>query len=534
MKYIFILFLLLGVSLELFAQQPSKFSYQFRVITNANLIVSQQKVSVRVNILQGNINGNSVYEEIHQVTTNLDGLGSIQIGGGASNFGDFSKINWSLGNYFIKTETDPNGGSNYTLINSNQLLSVPFALYAENVIGTKGEKGDIGNAGPQGLQGDTGLPGVVGPKGFIGNSGEAGIKGVQGDVGIKGEQGTSVFSTGVNKGDMFYWDGTSWQLIPIGSNGMKLMYCDTTLTWSNGFCKGKISSIDCDSFKQIGNFYSEISSSGIIKIPYFGGNGGFIEKQSINSNDILGLTATLNATLLKNGSDTLEFKINGIPSNFGTASFNFTILNHTCTFKLNVRPSKGYGEDINDVSGWTYKTVYIGTQQWMESNLKTYKYNDGSVIMNSYSWKYKDTCYYASLSTAFSNGQFLYNWYAVSPKLNGNRNVCPVGWHVPSSNEWTVLIDYLGKDSAGVKMKRLDFWKWSKRPTNSSLFTGIPYGCKDPAGTHKWEKTSALWWCSDDINLIPPKSFNLTDIMDGSSFGNFDKNYLLSIRCIKD
>ncbi len=511
MKYIFFLFLLLGVSLELFAQQPSKFSYQFRVINNANLIVSQQKVSVRVNILQGNINGNSVYEEIHQVTTNLDGLGSIQIGGGASNFGDFSKINWSLGNYFIKTETDPNGGSNYTLLNSNQLLSVPFALFAENVLGSKGEKGDIGNAGPQGLPGDTGLPGVVGPKGIIGNSGDAGIKGVQGDVGIKGEQGTSVFSTGVNKGDMFYWNGTNWQLIPIGSNGMKLMYCDTTLTWSNGFCKGKISSIDCGSFKQIGNFYSEISSSGIIKIPYFGGNGGFIENQSINSIDVLGLTATLDATFLKNGSDTLVFKINGIPLNFGTASFNFTILNHTCAFKLNVRPSKGYGEDIKDVDVWpnTYKTVYIGTQQWMQSNLKAYKYNDGSEIMN---WKYKDSCDYAILSTAFSNGQFLYNWYAVSPKFNGNRNVCPVGWHVPSSNEWTVLLDYLGKN-----------------PTAKTLFNAIKYGCKDPAGVQKWEKTTAIWWCSDEETQTTAKFMN-----DLAGFGGFDKHYFLSIRCIKD
>jgi uncharacterized protein (TIGR02145 family) len=520
MKYIFILFLLLGVSLELFAQQPSKFSYQFRVITNANLIVSQQKVSVRVNILQGNINGNSVYEEIHQVTTNLDGLGSIQIGGGASNFGDFSKINWSLGNYFIKTETDPNGGSNYTLLNSNQLLSVPFALFAENVLGSKGEKGDIGNAGPQGLPGDTGLPGVVGPKGIIGNSGDAGIKGVQGDVGIKGEQGTSVFSTGVNKGDMFYWNGTSWQMIPIGSNEMKLSYCDSVPTWLDSEMKcplpiGKIASIDCNSAKLVGHLGLGVSSTASISIPVIGEKAGVLNLDVIGSKvskGVLGLTLNIGGGLIKKGNDNIVCGLDGIPTSSGTATFTILVEGKTCNINVPVNPYKGYAENIKDIDGNDYKTIYIGAQQWMASNLNVSRNRDGSAIP-----KFS------------SNGKYgkLY-WYYY-------ENVCPSGWHVPNLTEWDILFTYLGgKDIAGGKMKEVGTLNWNSPntgATNTSLFTALPAGYRlgnniveTNNGAYFWslESSTSIFISNQDKNVSYYNQFNVVS------------NPAFSIRCIKD
>jgi hypothetical protein len=82
----------------------------------------------------------SVYIETHSVNTNANGLVSLEIGGGNPASGTFTGIDWSFGMYFIKNETDPNGGTNYTISGTSQLLAVPFAMYAK-----KAENGFSGN-----------------------------------------------------------------------------------------------------------------------------------------------------------------------------------------------------------------------------------------------------------------------------------------------------------------------------------------------------------------------------------------------------
>ncbi len=112
-----------------FAQAPQKFSYQAVVRNESNTLV-RGTVGVRVSILQGGVNGPVVYQETHTTTTNINGLMTLEIGGGAVLSGDFASIDWADGPYFLKTETDPNGGTNYTIEGTQQLLSVPYALYA--------------------------------------------------------------------------------------------------------------------------------------------------------------------------------------------------------------------------------------------------------------------------------------------------------------------------------------------------------------------------------------------------------------------
>jgi hypothetical protein len=82
--------------------------------------------------LQGSTTGNSVYTETQSPTTNTNGLIAIEIGTGTLVNGSFANIDWANGPYFVKTETDPNGGSNYNLTGTSQFLSVPYALYAKN------------------------------------------------------------------------------------------------------------------------------------------------------------------------------------------------------------------------------------------------------------------------------------------------------------------------------------------------------------------------------------------------------------------
>lgn len=114
------------------AQAPQRMSYQAVVRNASGNLVANANVGIRISILQGSASGTAVYIETHTVTTNENGLATLQIGGGNVQSGNFSTINWGNGTYFIQTETDPNGGSNYSISGTSQLLSVPYALYAEN------------------------------------------------------------------------------------------------------------------------------------------------------------------------------------------------------------------------------------------------------------------------------------------------------------------------------------------------------------------------------------------------------------------
>ena len=132
MKKITTLFVLLLVCvMSLWAQSPESFSYQAVVRNQANQLVANAQVGVRVSILQHNADGSSVFIESHTVTSNANGLITIQIGGGQTVLGNLSDLNWAEGPYFLKTEIDPDGGVNYTITSTQQLLSVPYALYAK-------------------------------------------------------------------------------------------------------------------------------------------------------------------------------------------------------------------------------------------------------------------------------------------------------------------------------------------------------------------------------------------------------------------
>lgn len=125
-----VVFILLFLSMQLFSQSPGKMSYQ-AVIRNSNdQLLKNQEVGMQISILQGSVDGTVVYSETQFPTSNLNGLVCLVIGEGTIVSGSFSSIDWSNGPFFIKTETDPTGGSAYTITSINQLLSVPYALHA--------------------------------------------------------------------------------------------------------------------------------------------------------------------------------------------------------------------------------------------------------------------------------------------------------------------------------------------------------------------------------------------------------------------
>ncbi|MBB5436584.1 hypothetical protein HDC92_000248 [Pedobacter sp. AK017] len=154
------------------------------VARNTNgTVLSSQAVKVKISVLGGNPNGPVQYMEEHALNTNALGLFTLQIGKGTALTGTFAAIPWQNANQYAKVEMAITGG-NYVALGTNQLMSVPFALFA--AAGTPGPQGAIGPAGPIGPQGMVGPIGPVGAQGAVGPAGPAGPQGAQGPVGANG------------------------------------------------------------------------------------------------------------------------------------------------------------------------------------------------------------------------------------------------------------------------------------------------------------------------------------------------------------
>ena len=138
MKKLIIFFAVLFLTVAGWAQSPEKMSYQAVIRNASNQLVTNQLISMKISILKASPAGTAVYIETQSPTSNSNGLISIEIGGGVVQSGTFSSINWADGNYFIKTETDPTGGSDYSVSGTSQLLSVPYAFYAKTAGSTVG------------------------------------------------------------------------------------------------------------------------------------------------------------------------------------------------------------------------------------------------------------------------------------------------------------------------------------------------------------------------------------------------------------
>lgn len=180
------------------AQSPQGFNYQAVLRDADGVVLSNENVVLRLDLIQGETKGPIVFFEIYDVQTNRLGLVNLHVG--SQNTEAFNNIDWAQGPYFIKISL------NGLPMGTSPLLSVPYALYAENggEPGPQGEQGPIGPAGPQGPQGEQGNPGQQGPQGETGPQGpqgEPGEPGPQGDPGtIHWTDGTGNVTTDVDVG----------------------------------------------------------------------------------------------------------------------------------------------------------------------------------------------------------------------------------------------------------------------------------------------------------------------------------------------
>ena len=131
------------ITLSSLGQAPESFNYQAVVRNAGNIILNNQAVGLRMTIQQGSIGGTTVYSETFSPTTNAYGLVNLQIGNGTVVSGTFANIDWSAGPYFMETAVDVTGGTNYSVMGTSQLMSVPYALYAKTSGNGQGPSGGL-------------------------------------------------------------------------------------------------------------------------------------------------------------------------------------------------------------------------------------------------------------------------------------------------------------------------------------------------------------------------------------------------------
>jgi uncharacterized protein (TIGR02145 family) len=195
---------------------------------------------------------------------------------------------------------------------------------------------------------------------------------------------------------------------------------------------------------------------------------------------------------------------------------------------------------VTDIDGNVYRTVRIGSQEWMAENLKTTSYRNGDAIANvsdNNSWFNLTTGAYCNYNNdenyVATYGRF-YNWYAV----NDGRNLAPAGWHVSTDADWAALITYLGGEAvAGGYLKEAGTTHWSSPntgATNESGFTALPGGYRNPDGPSNHIGNIGFWWTAtvDNTNKAWRLTMRYFDIaVERNSY------YMMggmSVRCVKD
>ena len=312
-----------------------------------------------------------------------------------------------------------------------------------------------------------------------------------------------------------------------------------------------ISYLDCNSINVNQGSAENITQGDIVdfrfSMVYQGGNGKTFIDKSFSSINVLGLTAYLAGGTISNGEGYLNFRVTGTPLNGGKAILPLRFGGRSCNFEVDVKQLEiRQGQPITDKDGNSYKTVYIGTQQWMAENLKTSKYNDGTsipFITDNMQWESNTTGAWAYYNNdAANNAKYgkLYNWYAVSKTTNGNKNICLTGWHVPTDAEWTVLTDYLGGASvAGGKLKEVGTTNWNSpntEATNVSLFTGRPGGYRNGSGYYSSIGSYGNWWSSTEYGSDGAwfRSLSNGDGGVASYYDGFNLRLGFSVRCLRD
>lgn len=631
-RIMFILIIMLSVLLVK-AQAPQAMNYQAVARDSFGNILPNQPIGIRISILSDTVNGLAVYKETFNVITNALGLFSLHLGQGSPVMGTFAAINWAAGIYFIKVEIDINGGNSYTLAGISQMLTVPYAMYA--------------NAAGFPRMTDEEREAIINP-----------------------QEGMIIYNLtsgclNIRRSDSWYQD-CSFECIPqptAPNAGMDISGCGDSIVqlsantpvrgtglWSviNG-TGGNFSDIHDPHAQfsghfsqdyilqwQIYNYCNTLNDEIIVHLlrldtadagqdqalyafnttlqgntpePGYQGNWSIINGQGGNFSDFtnpltqfqgdLGkiytlrwtiwspcdtsyddvvisfcpthipadagadITITLGTSCLLQGNIPWENNtgvwtiVNGSGGSFVDQTMYNTVFNglplttYTLRWTITSICDTSYDDvSVTTASLWVcgdsitygeqlYHTVLIGTQCWMKENL-----NIGTMIggysdqtNNGIIEKY---CYNNNPLKCDDYGA-LYQWneaMGYNNLTNNIQGICPSGFHVPSNENWELLVNYLGGASvAGGKMKETGFAHWyspNNGATNESGFTALGAGRLVSNGVFEDIMYYAFIWSSTGELSGDSWARNMNCIASGIYTLLDWQWYGYSVRCIKD
>ena len=472
------------------AQAPQKIAYQAVARNASGTVLPNQTVTLRFSLRNASSNGTIVYQETQTATTSNIGLFNVNIGEGTVSAGTFAGIDWSNGAKFMQVELDPQGGNAFIDMGTQQMLSVPYALYAEN-----------------------GIP------------------------------------DGTTTNQLIYWNGSSWVTLNPGTSGQTLTLCNGTLTWtSNGLCpgNGSITVLNCAAAVYNGNLFAGTPASGVsCVVPYTGGNGASYAGQTVNSTGVTGLTATLTAGSFSSGSGTVTYTISGTPSGSGTASFALNLGGQSCTLTRTVTASLNSLYPAGSVFCGTGPSAVVDVlnpitgKTWMDRNLGAIQvataYNDALSYGSLYQWGRRSDGHQCRTSPTTNipsstpqppHGDYILpggnpaDWLSPSNNnlwqgVNGINNPCPEGYRIPTEAEWNEEYqNWSSLDGYGAFASPL------KLPA-----AGIRSSIVGSSGNTGYYWSSTL----NPINLSFPHILTTS-----GQISSYIRSYGLSVRCIKN
>ena len=552
MKRIYSILVAILLSSTVFAQVPEKMSYQAVVRNASDQLVTSQGIGMQISILQSTATGTTVYVEIHNTITNVNGLVSLEIGTGTVISGNFATIDWAKGPYFIKTETDPAGGTNYTITGTSQLMSVPYALHAktaENVVVYTTDQ--ITLLTPS--EGDA-----------VFNSTENLYQIYQGGawqsfntncwpeptVAVAGEDQTftdATISTTLSANIPASQHGTgSWSILS-GTGGSFADDTDSSTTFTGTACTTYTlqwtiltsCNSSSDSVSIAFNQTPTVADAGVDQT-FTDGTVSTTLSANTSSTGSWSIISGTGGSFTDNTNPTTTFTgaLHTVYTLRWTISTNCSNSTDDVTITFN---QDGAGSPITDYDGNTYNTAYIGNQLWMTENLNTTHEADGTSIptvtddnsdgSTNDEWEAlgdndTDKAYCNS-----SSGKF-YTYAAA-------KDACSSGWHLPTDAEWTALENYITNDghseTEGTALKSTAYWAESGNGTDNYGFSAFPVGSRyDGSGTFDGETYNGNWWSNTQSSSTSAYfrflHYNYSYIYRFS----FNKSNGFNVRCVKD
>ncbi|MDD4847840.1 MAG: fibrobacter succinogenes major paralogous domain-containing protein [Bacteroidales bacterium] len=592
MKKFFFFMAAICLSFILVAQSPEKMSYQAVVRNDNNQLLVNQNVKMRISILKSSVTGTAEYIETQLVTTNSNGLLSIQIGEGSIVSGSFSDIDWASNIYFLKTEIDPNGGSNYSIISTQQLLSVPYALFAKTAASLTEE---IVETDPFYTAWDksTGITitesQISDLKNYLINEIDPMFSNWDKTTGIviTENQISDLQSYITSELDPIYAASLAAGITAedIASWNAKLSAETQTLA--------AVALLGNSVYTQIKDMVDPTDAQDAVTKGYHDSDFDLLEERlaalenqlfidtpiviTESATQITATSASCHGTVVDTGHQlvisrgicwstlpqpTVEDSV--FLSGFGPGQFScnltglspYTIYYYK-SFAINantvaygeemsfitlLNPGIIYGNGVTDVDGNTYVSVLMDSIEVMAENLKTTKYKDGSNIplvvdetawtettLPAYSWYNHDISFKEVYGA-------LYNWYVVQ-----TENLCPIGWHVINNAEWTAIINMCGGlEIAGYHLKaNSSLWNNNNNGIGAGGdtygFSAYPGGWRRHIGTFQLMNENGRWWSADLSNATQAYRYTMNCCGNSRiSQTSASFNYGYSIRCVKD